>query len=104
MTLGKLLTPSCLDTDSLYYYILPLNRVRLPLRILQWITFFTEQWETFVLTTVADGMSVDEKSCGTCKAEDTDGQAAQDSIVHLLMIPNKEPVKIGNFIVLWNVI
>jgi len=53
-------------------------------------TVFTEQQETVVLTTVADGMSVDEKSCGTCQAHDTDRQA-----VHLLMVPKKEPVKIG---------
>jgi len=39
----------------------------------------------------------DDKSCGTCQAEGMDEQAEQNNVVHLLMVPKREPVKIGNF-------
>ena len=49
-----------------------------------------------MLTSVADDISVDDKSCGTYLAHGSDGQAAQNNVMHLLMVPKKEPVKIGN--------
>jgi len=39
---------------------------------------------------------VDNVSSGTFQAHSIDGQATQNNVMHVVMVPKREPVKIGN--------
>jgi len=47
---------------------------------------------------IAENLLVNEASRGggTFTADDVDGQTAQNNFVHVVMVPRREPVKIGN--------
>lgn len=49
-----------------------------------------------MLKIVTENLSVGDISHGVFLAQEADGQDDQNNVTHIVMVPKKEPVKIGN--------
>ena len=48
------------------------------------------------MTIVVENLSVGDISSGKFYVEGNDGQTAHNDVMHVVMLPKREPVKIGN--------